>query len=256
LETRAGNAAYGANGISHSLANTHLVICAIQNAIGKWVDRRPHRIKFSKRWERHKKFPVPVSGSRYIFNGGPEMGTGKVIGDTTMKAFNHTNAKTLVEAKNRSRRRQGNVIAGGTDLLGTLKDSVLPTYPAALINIKTIAPGLDYIRKKRRPQNRRHRTPRGYRRQPGHQQEVHRPGSGCLPRRHPPCPGYGNIGGNLAQLPPLLVFPQTRKPLQLRPQGRDYLLRHDGRQPLSLDIRNVNKCIAVHPVTSPPLSSH
>ena len=38
LETRAGNAAYGANGISHSLANTHLVITAIYNAIGKWVD--------------------------------------------------------------------------------------------------------------------------------------------------------------------------------------------------------------------------
>jgi CO/xanthine dehydrogenase Mo-binding subunit len=38
LESRAGNAAYGSNGISHSLANTHLVICAIYNAIGKWVD--------------------------------------------------------------------------------------------------------------------------------------------------------------------------------------------------------------------------
>jgi CO/xanthine dehydrogenase Mo-binding subunit len=38
LETRAGNAAYGANGISHSLANTHLVITAIYNAIGKWVN--------------------------------------------------------------------------------------------------------------------------------------------------------------------------------------------------------------------------
>jgi CO/xanthine dehydrogenase Mo-binding subunit len=38
LETQAGNAAYGSNGISHSLANTHLVICAIYNAIGKWVD--------------------------------------------------------------------------------------------------------------------------------------------------------------------------------------------------------------------------
>ena len=38
LETRAGNAAYGSNGISHSLANTHLVIAAIYNAIGKWVD--------------------------------------------------------------------------------------------------------------------------------------------------------------------------------------------------------------------------
>jgi xanthine dehydrogenase molybdenum-binding subunit len=38
LETRAGNAAYGASGISHSMANTHIIICAIQNAIGKWVD--------------------------------------------------------------------------------------------------------------------------------------------------------------------------------------------------------------------------
>ena len=38
LETQAGNACYGSNGISHSLANTHLVIMAIQNAIGKWVD--------------------------------------------------------------------------------------------------------------------------------------------------------------------------------------------------------------------------
>lgn len=38
LETRAGNAAYGANGISHSLANTHMLIIAIHNAIGAWVD--------------------------------------------------------------------------------------------------------------------------------------------------------------------------------------------------------------------------
>ncbi|MDR0861519.1 MAG: molybdopterin-dependent oxidoreductase [Oscillospiraceae bacterium] len=38
LETRAGNAAYGSNGISHSLANSHLVIIAIHNAIGVWVD--------------------------------------------------------------------------------------------------------------------------------------------------------------------------------------------------------------------------
>ena len=38
LETRCSNAAYGGSGISHSLANTHLVIMAIHNAIGKWVD--------------------------------------------------------------------------------------------------------------------------------------------------------------------------------------------------------------------------
>ncbi len=38
LETRSGNGAYGASGISHSMANTHLVITAIYNAIGVWVD--------------------------------------------------------------------------------------------------------------------------------------------------------------------------------------------------------------------------
>jgi len=38
LETRASNAAYGGSGISHSLANTHMVIIAIHNAIGVWVD--------------------------------------------------------------------------------------------------------------------------------------------------------------------------------------------------------------------------
>jgi CO/xanthine dehydrogenase Mo-binding subunit len=38
LETRAGNACYGANGISHSLANTHLVIMAIHQATGKWIE--------------------------------------------------------------------------------------------------------------------------------------------------------------------------------------------------------------------------
>ncbi len=38
IETRAGNGVYGANGISHSMANTHLIICAIYNAIGVWVD--------------------------------------------------------------------------------------------------------------------------------------------------------------------------------------------------------------------------
>ena len=38
LESRGGNGAYGASGISHSMANTHLVIIAIHNATGVWVD--------------------------------------------------------------------------------------------------------------------------------------------------------------------------------------------------------------------------
>ena len=38
VETRDGNAAYGSSGVSHSMANTHMVIIAIHNAIGVWVD--------------------------------------------------------------------------------------------------------------------------------------------------------------------------------------------------------------------------
>jgi CO/xanthine dehydrogenase Mo-binding subunit len=38
LETRASNACYGGSGISHSLANTHLIIMAIHNATGQWVE--------------------------------------------------------------------------------------------------------------------------------------------------------------------------------------------------------------------------
>ena len=38
IESRGSDGAYGSSGISHSMANTHLVVIAIQNAIGAWVD--------------------------------------------------------------------------------------------------------------------------------------------------------------------------------------------------------------------------
>ncbi len=62
-----------------------------------------------------------------------------------MKAFSHTNAKTLAEASAALAGGNAEIIAGGTDLIGRLKDNMLPTSPTALINIKTI-PGLDYIK--------------------------------------------------------------------------------------------------------------
>jgi xanthine dehydrogenase YagS FAD-binding subunit len=64
-----------------------------------------------------------------------------------VKQFKHFNASSLDEAMEilgRYGRRAG-IIAGGTDLLGKMKDQVLPAYPEALVNIKTI-PGLDSIR--------------------------------------------------------------------------------------------------------------
>ncbi len=63
-----------------------------------------------------------------------------------MKTFAHFNASTIGEAISLLRRYQGraHVIAGGTDILGKMKDRILPDYPEALINLKTV-PGLDTI---------------------------------------------------------------------------------------------------------------
>ena len=64
-----------------------------------------------------------------------------------MRQFTHINATTVEEAVSILREFKGRArpIAGGTDLLGQMKDDILPTYPEAIVNIKTIA-DLDYIR--------------------------------------------------------------------------------------------------------------
>ena len=64
-----------------------------------------------------------------------------------MRPFTHINARTIDTALSTLSKygKRARLIAGGTDLLGTLKDDFLPLYPEAIINIKTIA-DLDYIR--------------------------------------------------------------------------------------------------------------
>ena len=62
-----------------------------------------------------------------------------------MKPFKHKDAKTVKEAIALQSKGKAKLIAGGTDLLGILKDRILPEYPETVINIKTI-PHLDYIK--------------------------------------------------------------------------------------------------------------
>jgi len=62
-----------------------------------------------------------------------------------MKPFKHKDAKTIKEAIALQSKGKTKLIAGGTDLLGILKDKILPEYPETVINIKTI-PNLDYIK--------------------------------------------------------------------------------------------------------------
>ena len=60
-----------------------------------------------------------------------------------MKNFTHTDALTVREAAE-AKAQGARIIAGGSDLLGELKDKILPEYPEQIVNIKTI-PGLDAI---------------------------------------------------------------------------------------------------------------
>jgi len=63
-----------------------------------------------------------------------------------MNPFTHRSAKTIEEAIEGLKACNGKarLMAGGTDLLGTLKDRNLPDSPETIINIKTIS-NLDYI---------------------------------------------------------------------------------------------------------------
>jgi len=64
-----------------------------------------------------------------------------------VKEFKHFNAYSVDEAVALMGRygERAAVIAGGTDILGKMKDAILPAYPEALVNIKTIQ-GLNYIK--------------------------------------------------------------------------------------------------------------
>ncbi|RLC18107.1 MAG: pyridine nucleotide-disulfide oxidoreductase [Deltaproteobacteria bacterium] len=64
-----------------------------------------------------------------------------------MKLFTHINAKTVEEASHilKEHGSRAKIIAGGSDLLGTLKDQIHPDYPEIVLNIKTLD-GLEYIK--------------------------------------------------------------------------------------------------------------
>lgn len=62
-----------------------------------------------------------------------------------MRSFIHMQASTIEEASRNAAKGNAMFIAGGTDLIGTLKDECLPYYPAVVIDLKKI-PGMDHIK--------------------------------------------------------------------------------------------------------------
>jgi xanthine dehydrogenase YagS FAD-binding subunit len=69
----------------------------------------------------------------------------------TVKKFTRVNAKTVEDAVSALRASNAWALAGGTDLVGTMRFEVLPDnmYPQILVNLKTIAPSLDYIKEEK-----------------------------------------------------------------------------------------------------------
>ncbi len=165
-----------------------------------------------------------------------------------MKAFNHTDAKTLAEAKTALAGGKANIIAGGTDLIGTLKDNVLPTYPAELVNIKTIAPSLDYIKEEAGVLKIGATTRLAdIAANPAINQKYTALAQAASRVATPHVRDMGTIGGNLAQLHRCWYF--------RKPENRFDCIRKGGKACYAMAGDNryhsifgaVNGCIAVHP---------
>lgn len=65
----------------------------------------------------------------------------------TIKNFKHVSASSLKQAIAILSKtgQKTSAVAGGTDLLGTLKDKIHPKYPEIIVDLKTI-PGMNYIK--------------------------------------------------------------------------------------------------------------
>jgi xanthine dehydrogenase YagS FAD-binding subunit len=173
-----------------------------------------------------------------------------------MKTFAHFNALTIDEAVTLLRRYGGkaSVVAGGTDLLGKMKDRILPTYPEALVNLKTI-PGLDFIQEESgklrigaltRLEDIAHdgTVKGGY---TALARAAHRTASPHLRE-------MGTIGGNLCQDIRCWYYrnPNNRFPCLRKGGGRCYALDGDTRYHSIFGGSVEEGCIAVHPSDTAP----
>jgi xanthine dehydrogenase YagS FAD-binding subunit len=170
-----------------------------------------------------------------------------------MKAFKHVNAKSLAEAGTAVAGGKATVVAGGTDLIGQLKDNILhPAYPATLINIKSI-PGLDYIKEEAGVLKIGATTRLAdIAANPTIRKKYAALAQAALKVATPHVRDMGTLGGNLAQLHRCWYF--------RKPENRFNCIRKGGTTCFAMTGDNryhsifgaVNKCIAVHPSDTAP----
>ncbi len=173
-----------------------------------------------------------------------------------MNRFTHINATSVDEAVSLLRRYGGraSLIAGGTDLLGKLKDEFMPAYPEAVVNLKTI-PGLDFIRQEGDTLKIGALTrladiaanPVIQSRYAALAEAANRTASPALRE-------MGTLGGNLCQDVRCWYYRNTnnRFPCLRKSGGACYALEGDDRYHSIFGGNVENGCIAVHPSDTAP----
>ncbi|NQU16299.1 MAG: FAD binding domain-containing protein [Desulfobacteraceae bacterium] len=173
-----------------------------------------------------------------------------------MRKFAYFNARTLDEAVSILRRYGGraHVIAGGTDLIGTMKDEILPIYPEAIVDIKNI-PGLDAIREEGGSLKIGALT----RLEDIATSKMVRANYGALAeaaRRtaSPHIREMGTLGGNICQDIRCWYYrkPKNRFPCLRKGGGRCYAIEGDNRYHSILGGSVDDGCYAVHPSDTAP----
>jgi xanthine dehydrogenase YagS FAD-binding subunit len=173
-----------------------------------------------------------------------------------MKTFAHFNASSIEEAISLLRRygRRASLIAGGTDILGKMKDRILPTYPEALINIKTI-PGLDGIREEGGVLK---IGPLAILEDIAHDDAVNAGYTALAEAARrtasPHLREMGTLGGNICQDIRCWYYrnPENRFPCLRKGGGRCYALAGDTRYHSIFGGSVEEGCIAVHPSDTAP----
>ena len=173
-----------------------------------------------------------------------------------MRKFSHISASSVDEAVSwlRRYRERAHVIAGGTDLLGKMKDEIMPRYPDAIIDLKTI-PGLDFIKEEDGilrigALSRLHDVavnPTVRDRYPALAMAAQRTASANIRQ-------MGTIGGNVCQDIRCWYYrsPRNRFPCLRKGGGRCYAIEGDNRYHSIFGGSVKGGCYAVHPSDTAP----
>jgi xanthine dehydrogenase YagS FAD-binding subunit len=173
-----------------------------------------------------------------------------------MKAFTHINARTIDEAVLALKRYNGkaSVIAGGTDLLGKMKDAILPSYPEALIDLKTI-PGLEFLKEEKEVLRIGALTKlEDIARETRIRENYSALAQAAARTASPHIREMGTIGGNLCQDIRCWYYrnPNNRFPCLRKGGGRCYAIEGDNRYHSIMGGSVEGGCYAVHPSDTAP----